>query len=373
MKTSDRVEVLHVISGLGVGGAERLLLWAARYHDRERYPLGIVSLMSGCELAPRIRDTGVPLVELGQRRGRLTPAGFKRLLRELRRFKPKILQGHMFHSNLLTRFARPLAGLKSLVVNTVHNEWQPWYRQIPDTATARFADGYITFSPRGEDVVTEPGPAGRPVCHIPYGIEIPARFEGDRTALRTRLALPTDRYVWIAVGSLTKQKAFGDLVEAFSTVVKRDKNPLLLIAGEGEDRPRLEGMVRDKGLTEEVRLLGLRQDVPDLMAASDAFVLSSHWEGGPLVVLEAMAASLPVVATMVGTVATMTGNGKTAILVEPRRPERLAQAMSDLMEMGDGARLMGKAGRARLEQYYDFCRMQRDVENFYDVLTGAAR
>ena len=90
MKTPDRVKILHVISGLGIGGAERLLLWAARYHDRERYPLGVVSLMSGGELAPEISDTGVPLVELGQRKGRLTPGGFTKLLRVLSRFQPQI-------------------------------------------------------------------------------------------------------------------------------------------------------------------------------------------------------------------------------------------------------------------------------------------
>ena len=116
------VRALHIISGLGIGGAERLLLWAARYHDRDRYPIGIVSLMSGGELAAGIRDAGVPVVELGQKRGRLTPAGFRMLRSTVAEIRPEVIQGHMFHSNLLARVVRLLVPGNTRVVNTVHIE-----------------------------------------------------------------------------------------------------------------------------------------------------------------------------------------------------------------------------------------------------------
>jgi glycosyltransferase involved in cell wall biosynthesis len=108
------------------------------------------------------------------------------------------------------------------------------------------------------------------------------------------------------------------------------------------------------------------------MAASDAFVLSSHWEGNPLVLLEAMAAGLPAVVTKVGMVPTMVVEGETAFMVDPKRPKALADSMARLMSLGEESRSMGMAGRTRLERYYDFRHMQREVERFYDDLTDRA-
>ncbi len=372
MKAPVRVKVLHVISGLGVGGAERLLLWAAQYHDRDRYPMGVVSLMSGGEFAEGIREAGVPVMELGQRRGRLTPKGFTGLMGEVGRTRPLILQGHMFHGNLLVRMVRPLVSRGSVVVNTIHNTWHPLHRRVVDRTTAWLASGFITFSPRAEDVFTEPGPFGRPVRHIPYGIEIPPRDRADVPSLRARLQLPRDRFIWIAAGSLTRQKAFHDLIAAFATVVENGARAMLLIAGEGDERPGLEKLISDLGMKEMIKLMGMRLDIPDLMAASDAFVLSSHWEGNPLVLLEAMAAGLPAVVTKVGMVPTMVVEGETAFMVDPKRPKALADSMARLMSLGEESRSMGMAGRTRLERYYDFRHMQREVERFYDDLTDRA-
>lgn len=372
MKLPVRTRVLHVISGLEVGGAQRLLLWAARHHDRERYPMGVVSLMSGGEFAEGIRQAGVPVAELGQRRGRLTPRGLNKLVREISRTRPQILQGHMFHANALVRLAGPLASRGSTVINTNHTSWHPLHRRVVDGCTAWLASAFITFSPRAEDVFTERGPFGRPVRHIPYGIEIPPRKRDVVSSLRDRLQLPPDRFIWVAVGSLTRPKAFHDLITAFTRVVEKGERTMLIIAGEGEERPRLEKLISDLGMEELIRLSGIRMDVADLLAASDAFVLSSHREGNPLALLEAMAACLPAVVTRVGMVPTMAVDGETAIIVEPKQTEALAEAMVSLMRSGEMSRSMGEAGRSRLELYYDFRRMQREVERFYDDLTDQA-
>jgi len=364
--------VLHLISGLGVGGAERLLLWAARHHDRDRFPMGIVSLMSGGELAEDIRATRVPMVELGQKRGRFSLSAFHRLFAEIRRFQPLILQGHMFHSNILAGLGRGALPPGGKVINTIHIEWEPWPRRVLYTATAPFVDGYITFSPEAERIFTRTGPWKRPVRHIPYGIEIGDRTRTDKAALRTRLGLPEQGPLWISVGRLTRQKAYGDLVEAFSLLESRNASAHLVIAGEGEDRGALEKKISDRKLGERVLLLGTRRDVPDLLAASDFFVLSSRWEGGPLVVLEAMAAGLPVVATRVGDVERMVDHGETGLIVNTGSVRALAGAMSRLMEMDQKITRMGAAGRQRLEKYYDYRRMQNEMENFYAQLAGGA-
>jgi glycosyltransferase involved in cell wall biosynthesis len=367
-----RVRVVHVISGLGVGGAERLVLLAARYHDRKRYPLSVVSLMSGGELAPEVRETGVPVLELGQERGRLTPAGFRSLLSAVKGFGPELVQGHMFHSNILTRLCRFLSPGSGLVLNTIHIGREAAWRRLLYGATAPLVNGTVTFSPEAARVFTTRDAMGRPVRHIPYGIEVENGPTEESATMTSLLGRDLPGPVWIAVGRLSREKGFPDLIEAFSKLGTGSGGPTLLIVGEGEERGSLERMIRERGIGEKVRLLGQRMDVPLLLLASDYFVLSSRGEGNPLVLLEAMRAGLPVVATRVGMVPTMAVDGETAILIEPRRPDLLTEAMDRLMKSGSKARDMGRAGRKRLERYYDFRSMQREMEKFYDELTGRA-
>jgi glycosyltransferase involved in cell wall biosynthesis len=368
METDDRIGVQHVISGLGIGGAEKLLVWAARYYDRSRFRLGVVSLISGGELTSEVRHEDVVLVELDQTRGRIR-AGFTGLVEAARGFAPQILQGHMFHSNILSRVVGSITKVK-VIINTIHTGREPLHRRIVDAATGFLPDGHITFSQQTGRVVTIRGRYGKPVRHIPYGIEIPARWSGDREELRKRLGLPTGGPVWIAVGRLNEAKAFPDLLDAFSRLNAYGPGPFLVIAGEGDERVRLERIIQETGLAGKVFLLGSRNDVKDLYAASDAFVLSSRREGNPLVLLEAMAAGLPVVATDVGVVSTMTEPGTTALLVPPGRPSELAAAMHSVMDMGDEAQALGEAGRKRVELYYDFRWMQEETERFYLELLG---
>jgi glycosyltransferase involved in cell wall biosynthesis len=366
----SRVRVVHVISGLGLGGAERLLLWAARYHDRERYPLAVVSLMSGGELAPEIRNAGVPVLELGQERGRLALSGFRALISAINGFGPDVVQGHMFHSNVLTRICGLFLSGRGRILNTVHTGWEPRRRRFLYSVTAPLVHGTITFSPEADRVFTTRGFLGRPVRHIPFGIEVEGEEAAERHDVRSNLGLREDSPLWISVGRLSREKGFPDLIDAFSRLGAAG-GAALIIVGEGGERERLEEMIRARGLTDRILLLGRRMDVPSLLAASDFFVLSSHWEGSPLALLEAMRAALPVVATRVGTVPTMAPDGEAALLVEPRRPDLLAKAMARMMASNGMGRKMGEAGRKRMERYYDFRRMQREMEKFYDDLTGA--
>ena len=106
------------------------------------------------------------------------------------------------------------------------------------------------------------------------------------------------------------------------------------------------------------------------MSCSDAFVLSSLWEGGPLVILEAMAAGLPVVSTRVGDAPSMVLEGETGLLVDAGDARQLATAMNRLQSMGPEARVWGLKGRARVEEFFDFRRVQREMEDYYRELAG---
>jgi len=370
METESRIGVLHLISGLGMGGAERMLLWTARHFDRESFDLVVVSLMSGGVLAPLVRAEGVRVLEMGQRRGRLSLMVIWKLIRLYRSLTPHILQGHLFHSNILSRFLAPLVpGARS--ISTRHNETDTPLRAFLYKITDRLSAGTIVFSESVRRHVLKDSRAGGEVRLVPYGIE-PGKPSKDREFMRKELGIDADAWIWITVGRLTRQKGLDLLIEAFSEAGQRVSVPLfLLIVGPGEDRPILEAQALRCAVEREVVFLGERDDIADLLAASDGFVLSSRWEGGPLVVLEAMAAALPVVATRVGDVDRMVVDGVTGLVVNPGSVLELTEAMIRVMGAGEEAGQWGACGNKRALASYHFSRTQVQVENFYREIARA--
>jgi len=375
-----RIGVLHVISGLGLGGAERMLLWSARYHDRDLIRMGVVSLMSGGELADEIRREDVDVYELGQGRGRMSFSSFTRLLNIISVFRPRILQGHMYHANLLVRIAGALRR-HTAVISTRHIDLAPPFRRFMNGATGFLSDGTLVFSSRVLEEERRESLFRNPIRLVRYGIELPNLTDGNencgcwaggdrRGKLREELGIDPDAFVWTAMGRLTRQKGFMHLIDAFSRVHDAGGDSFLIIVGDGEDRRMLEGRATDKGVGHRVIFTGARTDTLAILGISDAFVLSSLWEGGPLVVLEAMAANLPVVSTRVGDAPSMVEEGETGTLVDPGDAGQLADAMCRVQDMGPGIRDWGLSGRRKVEEHYDFRRVQREMETYYQELAG---
>lgn len=372
MEKDDRIAVFHLISGLETGGAEMMLLWSARYHDRRSFRLMVVSLMSGGVLAGLIRDEGVEVREMGQKRGWLSPLCLGRLFGTVREFGPDIIQGHLFHCDILAR----VLGLffrKTRILNTRHNEKDSLLRRVVYFLTSPLNGATIVFSPAVREHAKRDDPAHRPIRVATYGID-PVSPATGRSEVRARLDIPEDACLWITVGRLTRQKGLPHLIEAFKDLPSGPGHEtVLIIVGEGEERTALEDMAAKEVPGERIRFLGRRIDVTDLLGASDAFVLSSLWEGGPLVVLEAMAAGLPVVATRVGDVSAMVKEGETGLIVDPGDSRALARAMKRVMDLGDETPEWGKAGRKRMMEEFHFASTQRSVEDFYGDLTGPVK
>jgi glycosyltransferase involved in cell wall biosynthesis len=154
----------------------------------------------------------------------------------------------------------------------------------------------------------------------------------------------------IGVGRFAYPKDFMTLLEAVRLV---EAPCHVRLAGDGPALSAVESAVLRDGLSQRVELLGARADVPDLLARSDVFVLSSRSEGFPVSVLEAMAAGLPVVATDVGGVAEAVEDGETGFLVPTADPEAFARALDRLLVDGELRRRMGAAGRARALSLFD--------------------
>jgi len=176
-----------------------------------------------------------------------------------------------------------------------------------------------------------------------------------------------DEFTWLAVGRLEVQKDYPNLLTAVARL--RNEHQVLLIAGDGPLRQSIERLGAELDISAKVRFLGIRKDVPNLMAAADAYVMSSAWEGLPMVLLEAAASALPIVATNVGGNAEVVHDGISGYLIPPSDPIALASAMERMELAGQSVRdAMGIAGREHAEKSYSLRSVVDRWEEIYKSL-----
>lgn len=317
------------------------------------------------------RQLGLYMGTLGMRRGIPDPRAIFRLVRILRRERPLVLHSHMVHANLLARLARAFAPVPVLVC-TVHSIQEGGrHRELAYRLTDPLCDLTTQVSRAGLARYIRVGavPASK-IRFVPNGVN-PDRFRPDRDArnrLRKEMGLGTE-FAWLAVGRFEEAKDYPNMLRAFARVREARPDARLLIAGQGALRAEAEQLVAKLGLAEAVCFLGVRKDIPELMNAADAYVMSSAWEGMPMVLLEAAAVSLPVVATDVGGNREVVLDGQTGFLVPPKDHESLAGAMLRLMSLPpEVRRAMGQAGRAHVQTHYALERVVDQWEELYREL-----
>ncbi len=211
----------------------------------------------------------------------------------------------------------------------------------------------------------------RTVEVIPYGVrpEVYERPESVGLEVRQELGIPADAPVALALGRLNQQKRFDVLLDAYVALLPKLPRAHVMIAGNGSLEKELIEQ-RDKlGLRGRVHFLGFRRDIPELLSACDTLMLSSDDEGLPMVVLEAMAASRPVVTTEVGSVREQVESGKTGLIVPRRDPAALADALARVLTQPDRGRAMGQRARERVTRVFplDLC-VERTEAYFQSLL-----
>ncbi len=184
---------------------------------------------------------------------------------------------------------------------------------------------------------------GRSLIVVPNPVSIsPPDAQKAAQAARSELAEDPSRPLLVSVGRLEPQKGYPDLLTAMDILKRTHPEAFLVVAGTGRMQDELTERIRECGLQEQVRLLGLREDIPQILAAADMYVSVSLWEGLPIAVLEAMASGLPIVATAVGDVAEILSHDR-GILVPAAQPDQLAKAVAILLENRELAHRLGVA------------------------------
>jgi len=363
------VRVLHLITELNIGGAEKVLSRLLSRLDRDRFALAVACLYGRDGLvADEIRSLGIPVTDLGMTaKWRLD--AFVRLYRLLHRQRPTILHTWMFHANVPGRVLGRLAGVP-IVISSERTMGQEgglrrWLNRITGPLPDRVACVSESVAEFAAQTIGIP-PAKLVV--IPNGIPLEDFQPGDRSRARVDLGIPLRVVVAGTVGRLQPVKGTRHLLEAWSRLVSGHPDAILLLVGGGSQQAALERMSRHLGISEHVRFLGDRADVPDLLRGMDVFVLPSLWEGMPNAALEAMAVGLPVVATAVGGTPEVVVDGVTGLLIPPGDPDALAQSIAHLLCDPDLRYRMGQAGRERVVNHFSVGRMVEQTTRLYEHL-----
>ena len=330
----DKIRAAFLITELAPGGAEKALVHLVLSLDRDRFE-PVVYTLSGRKkdkensLAPLLREHGVETIELDMKGPRDLLRTVWKLRKLLKKQAPRLLQSFMFHANIIGRIAAKSAGVPLICAGIRVAERDSKFRLAIDYATRRLCDVWVCV---GESVAVFTKSVGKipseRVVSIPNGalmrnvngvdsvvasgnvIDAMNGKECCRDKIGTIPQPFGKRKRVIAVGRLAPQKGFDWLLENVNAWMTPEiaKSWELWIVGDGPERERLEGILREKGLGNNVYLAGWRCDVSDLLAESDLFLLPSRWEGMPNALLEAAASGLPTLCANVEGVAEILGD-----------------------------------------------------------------
>ena len=363
--------VMFVTSGLEHGGAERQIVITANALAERGWEVSVVSYLPFSDTSLRwdLNDSKVTAISLNASSGIGKYAGIVKATGTIRRSRTDILVGFMFHGIMTARIVGRLTGVPA-IVSSVHSERDSPFREKAIRATDRLTDAVTIMSNHLASQLAERRIASRSHTFvIPNAVEV-ERFDTSICLSRTRrdLGITDSQFLWLAAGRLSPAKDYPNLIRAFSALAQR-WDTQLAIAGEGPLRDGLSRQIDDLGLADRVRLLGLRDDMPDLYRASDALVLSSAWEGMPNVLLEAMASATPIVSTAVGAVPELVTDGESGFVVPPGDHIALADAMERMMDLSNEDRhTLGEAGYDNVRSEFSLDRVIDKWEDLFNRL-----
>jgi glycosyltransferase involved in cell wall biosynthesis len=374
--------ILYFIGTLDLGGAERQLVELASHLDR-RFSPAVCCLFQRGALADELQRAGVPvfsadLTSVRDKRGLSRavavlhlPLDLIRLWWQVRRFRPAILHGVLFHAYVLGALVGRLAGVPVVVAgrrSLSHFKRDRFAILLIERLANRLTDAIVANSEavRKDTIESERLPAAR-VDVIYNGLDFATYTRSAPTDVREKLGLGEGPVV-LVLANLIPYKGHTYFLQAWPTVRERFPTAIALFSGEGPARATLEAEARTLGISDSVMFLGSRSDVPDLLAAADVLVHPSLEEGFCNALIEAMAAGLPVVATDVGGNAEAVVQGQTGVVVPPRDAGRLASATIEVLSLPDRGRALGAQGRARVREEFDRQVMVRRYEALYSSL-----
>lgn len=373
---SKKKTIIFVIDGLGIGGAERLMVPILRHLDRERFSVRVCVLQSkdGNPLAEDIRALGVPVDFLNVRRLRDFTA-ILRLRNYLKESRADIVHTQLEFANILGNISAKLLGLPSVctvhVLPALETSLKSQLHQSAEWMMLRiFCDRVIAVSEETRlHYIAHSGIPPRKLVMIHNGIDLTQfqRLEPDivRAAVRREFNLPDNSILLTTVAVLRPLKGIEYMIRALPAICAAYPTAYYLIAGDGAYRDILMTEAEQADVKERVIFASRRADIPRILSASDIFVLPTLTEALPTVLAEAMACRLPIVASAVGGVPEMVRSGENGILIPPMQPAELSRACNALLVDSDLRVRMGEEGWKLVNQKFNIDRQVLQLEQQY--------
>ncbi len=367
--------VTFLITSLNYGGAENQVAQLAQRLKRRGWKPSVISIIPPVAFVDQLNKEAIPVASLEMTSKSKALFAAKRLLDLLAQFEPQLLHTHLFHANLAGRLTRPFHNLP--LVSTIHNSNEGGrHRKLAYRLTDALSITTTVISQRAAELHLRQGVVSSKRSRIlPNGVDIQAfaPLAETRRRMRQKLGLGPETSVLLTVGRLVEVKDYPNLFRALQHVIEQHPELVLLLVGSGALETELRQLATHLGVADHIRFLGDRDDVPDLMNAADLYVMASAWEGLPMVLLEASACELPIVATDVGGTGEIVVDGRTGYLVPAQNPRALATALDTALKLPKSARrALGKFARHHATQHYDLEKVVDRWERLYLELLGGS-
>lgn len=377
--------VLHVITRMDQGGSAVHTAWMVKLLDKEKYSS---SLLCGSldQLTPEeerdLKDAcEVFTIEPGLKRDPHPYYDFTAIFKLYKFYKKHrfdIIHTHTSKAGFVGRIAAVMYGAK-MVVHSPHGHiFYGYFGKlktriyiIMEQIAARFTDRMLVFTDLAIQDHLDVGVGKREMFRVvPSGVPIDMYLQPATPPEKVRqsLNIPLSAKVIGGCARIDHVKGVRFLVEAFFKLASKRDDIYLVVAGEGDEREELTALIKEKGFEDRAMLLGLRRDIPDLYHAMDIFVLPSLNEGYGKVIVEAMSAGRPVVATNVGGVSTIVQDGITGLLVPPGNATAIADAVEKLLNDPKQTLEMGAIGRQSVKDERSVAAMIKNLDNIYTGL-----
>jgi len=368
------IKILYTIETHGPGGAESVIVNLASSFNNDFFQAYGLFIKEGW-IADQFRERQFP-VKVYKNKYFFDIPLIVNLVLYIKKKKIDIIHAHEFTMGFYSTLASQLTGIPC--VTTFHGKSEGSLKKKARYLAFKYIlkkAATVSVSYNLKEWIGSNYALPKPLNAIHNGIDISA-FTGnigikrDKAAICRKIGLPDDSVLVANVARLFAVKGVEVLVEAAELVLKDASNVHFLIAGNGPERENLIKLAESKGIAEKVHFLGECDIVPQILSASDIFVLSSHSEGLSISILEAMASRLPVVATDVGDNRHLVIDGENGFIVQPNKPLLLAKKIQHLILNADLRMSFGKQSRAIVKEKFDNHIMIDQYKKLYKNLTA---
>jgi len=363
-----KTRLVQITHDLDLGGLQQVVYNICRTIDRNKFDVSVICLRErGC-FAADVEALGIPVYLVEQKADGVDYFGFFKVARLLREIGADVIHTHNTQPFMDGTVGAMLARVKT-VIHTDHARVFPDKTRymVIEKLMSLYAYRVVGCSQHtSQQLIRYEKISPSKIVTIPNGID-GSRFEVniDKQAKRAELGLrPNGPVMGLAV-RLSDQKGITFLLKAMPTILQSHPDTTLLIAGDGDLKSALQQEAADLGISANVVFCGPRKDIPQLLKLLDIYVLPSKWEGLPMVILEAMAAGCPVVATNVGGNATAVIDGVTGRLVAPENPAALIQALMPLLDSEALRAQYATQARKLFDEKFTADAMTRQYERLY--------